>query len=281
MLGGGLVPGTLTVVLGATGIGKTQLAVQYAGARATAEGRRGLIFDMTARGDSQNHSDYAQRICNWQLETRSADQTVPLDSFFDNGRIDGDYLHVFDYGGRRVTKQDLEFEQWREWQAELNAKLRNAIAFFYGNFINGCHRVVVDGMEPSERPQESIQFQLFEYIYHQVLRKEPEWVARDFFRERYRQLASAAAQHPYSHNSISCLLLSTSKETMLDDLLTRPLDEGDALSNANTLVLMGKIRVGNRMRRALHIAKHRGSVCSEEIVPFEIDDAGLKLRAGA
>ncbi|MEY2727842.1 MAG: hypothetical protein RLZZ458_3709, partial [Planctomycetota bacterium] len=29
-LGGGLIPGTLTVVMGATGIGKTQLGVRYA-----------------------------------------------------------------------------------------------------------------------------------------------------------------------------------------------------------------------------------------------------------
>ncbi len=30
MLGGGLLPGTLTVVLGATGIGKTQLGISFA-----------------------------------------------------------------------------------------------------------------------------------------------------------------------------------------------------------------------------------------------------------
>ena len=35
LLGGGLVPGTLTVVMGATGIGKTQLGVQFARAGIT------------------------------------------------------------------------------------------------------------------------------------------------------------------------------------------------------------------------------------------------------
>jgi KaiC/GvpD/RAD55 family RecA-like ATPase len=37
LLGGGLIPGTLTVVLGSTGIGKTQLGLQfaYAGRRQT------------------------------------------------------------------------------------------------------------------------------------------------------------------------------------------------------------------------------------------------------
>ena len=32
LLGGGLLPGTLTVVMGATGIGKTQLGLGYANA---------------------------------------------------------------------------------------------------------------------------------------------------------------------------------------------------------------------------------------------------------
>ena len=50
-------------------------------------------------------------------------------------------------------------------------------------------RVVIDGIEPTDRPSESIQFNLFEYVYHQILRKDPEWVARDLFREPYRQHA--------------------------------------------------------------------------------------------
>src|SRR6476469_1365451 len=63
-LGGGLIPGTLTVVLGATGIGKTQLGIQFAAAGRTREGTPGVIFDMTARLDSQNHADYANRIAD-------------------------------------------------------------------------------------------------------------------------------------------------------------------------------------------------------------------------
>ena len=62
-LGGGLIPGTLTVVMGATGIGKTQLGVRYAHTGATQDGQTGVIFDLTTRGDSQNQSEYAQRMC--------------------------------------------------------------------------------------------------------------------------------------------------------------------------------------------------------------------------
>ena len=64
----------------------------------------------------------------------------------------------------------------------------------------------------------------------------------------------------------------------LDQLIGRPLDEGDLLSNANTLIHMGKIRDGNKLRRAIYIAKHRGSSASEEIHPFDIGDEGLCIR---
>ncbi len=277
LLGGGLLPGTLTVIAGATGIGKTQLGVQYAAAGAQQEGRRGVFFDLSARGDSQSHAAYAQRICAWQLSV--ANSEIPLHDFFDQAGELGDYLHIFDYSGRRVTKQDLEFEQWQNWQAELNLKLSGAIGFLYGSFLSGAQRVVVDGVEPTERPHDSIQLNLFEYIYHQVLRKDSEWVARDLFRERYRQHAEEARRRRYEPERIGCVLLYTSHEIMLDDLICRPLDEGDLLSNANTLIYLGKTRTGDRVGRGLYIAKHRGSECSDAIVPYEIGTGGISLAA--
>ena len=39
-LGGGLIPGTLTVIMGATGIGKTQLGLSYANAGLAQDGER-------------------------------------------------------------------------------------------------------------------------------------------------------------------------------------------------------------------------------------------------
>ena len=276
-LGGGLLPGTLTVVVGATGIGKTQLAIQHANAGQAQEGRRGVVFDMSARGDSQCHAEYALRMFDWTMSKVAGDQMIKLDAFFAAERQHGDYLHVFDYSGRRVTKRDLDFDQWQQWQAELNAKLRSAIAFLYGNCVQGVRRFVVDGIEPTDRPHESIQFNLFEYIYHQVIRKDAEWVARDLFRETYRRNAADASTHAYDATSNSCLLLVTSHDAMLDDMLVRPLDEGDALANANTLIYMGKIRDGNRIERGLVVAKHRGSACDDQISRFHIDDAGIQV----
>jgi hypothetical protein len=118
---------------------------------------------------------------------------------------------------------------------------------------------------------------LFEYIYHQVLRKDPEWVARDLFREQYRANADVIARHTYDFNQIGCMLLSTSHEVLLDDLISRHLAEGDVLANANTLILMGRVRHGNRLGRGLYVAKHRGSACTDEILDYEITDNGIRL----
>jgi KaiC/GvpD/RAD55 family RecA-like ATPase len=276
LLGGGLVRGTLTVVCGATGIGKTQLGIQLCHAGLSQEGRRGIVFDMSARGDAQNHSEYARRMFGWPLTQVDACQPLPLEAFFSSGPP-GDYLHVFDSIGRRVTKRDLDFDSYHDWQAQLVGRLNAAIAFFYGNFIHGVRRCVVDGIEPVERPSDSIQMEMFEYVYHQILRKESDWVARDLLREHYRQQATDVDAQRYDYTQIGCLFLYTSAESMLDQLIDRPLDEGDLLSNANTVIYMGKIRDGLKLRRALYIAKHRGSAASDEIHPYEISDAGLRI----
>ena len=82
LLGGGLIPGTLTVIFGATGIGKTQLGLQFAHAGETQEGQRGAIFDCSSRGDSQSHAEYARRMFDWRLNAMDAERPVELDDFF-------------------------------------------------------------------------------------------------------------------------------------------------------------------------------------------------------
>ena len=277
-LGGGLLPGTLTVLVGSTGIGKTQFGLQFAHAGLEQEGMPGIIFDMTARGDSQNHADYARRMFGWEPVTGDPEARIDLTRFFAADRPRDDYLHIFDTHGRRVTRNDLDFDAWHDWQAELARRLNTTIAFFYGNFVRGVRRAVIDGIEPVDRPSDSVQFELFEYIYHQILRKDAEWVARDLFREHYRENAEAVAAHTYDPRPIGCMLLYTSHETTLDGLIERPLDEGDLLANANTIIHLGKIREGTRFRRAMYVTKHRGSVCPDEIIPYTIDDRGIKLE---
>ena len=277
LLGGGLLPGTLTVVVGATGIGKTQLGLQFARAGLEQEGHCGILFDMTARGDSQNHADYARRMFQWTL--RPASLAPPaLEGFFAPATAPGDCLHVFDRQGQRVTRRDLDFDAWHDWQAELARRLQATIGFFYGNFARGVRRAVIDGVEPVGRPSDSIQLDLFEYIYHQILRKDAEWVARDLFRQAYREHAAEAAARRYEFSDVGCMLLYTCAETLLDAQIERPLSEGDVLANANTIIHLGKIREGTRFRRAMYVAKHRGSVCPDEILPYGIDEGGIRLE---
>jgi KaiC/GvpD/RAD55 family RecA-like ATPase len=274
-LGGGLLPGTLTVVMGATGVGKTQLSLSYCNAGQTQEGQRGVIYDLTTRGDSQNHSAYAQQSYGWSMRTRRLVDRIDPNIVWAANEIRSDYLHAFDRTGRRVTIGEMQPEEWQEFKADLMRRLDQTIAFFYGNFVHGVRRAVVDGVEPTERDADSFQFHLFDYVYHQILRKEHDWLARDLFRVHYRAQEERVQQHAYNHSEISGMLSYTSHEIMLNDLIERPVQSGDVLSNANTVILMGKTRSGSKIGRALYVAKHRGSVCEECILPFTINDSGI------
>jgi KaiC/GvpD/RAD55 family RecA-like ATPase len=276
MLGGGLLPGRLTVVLGATGIGKTQLGLQFLNHGLQQEGQRGIIYDMTSRGDSQSHADYAQRLFDWTLREGAVHGQLAAD-LWSAGTARADTLHLFARSGRRVTLADMDFDQQKEWKAELNRKLLDTIRFFYGNFIHGVRRCVIDGVEPAERASDSFQYELFEYIHNQILRKEFDWVARDLLRQEFSRHAEQVAAHAYDVCSIGCLMLCTTKEVLLEDLIARPIESGDVLANANTIIVMGKTREDGRMGRALHIAKHRASACDERIAPFAIGPHGLVL----
>jgi len=276
-LGGGLIPGTLTVVAGATGAGKTQLGLRWANAGFSAEGHRGVLCDLTSRGDSQNHADYASRLFGWNLSEYALTPAIDYEQAWDFARSIGDYFRPIARHGRRVTQADLEPEQWHEWKSELSRVLRCAAGFFYQHFARGSRRVVFDGLEPVERFSESIQFEFFEYIYHHVLRQDDEWAAREWFREKYRANAEAVLRHRYDQRAIGCLYLYTTPHVMLDDLLAQPITQGDIFANANTIILMGRTQHNGRLGRALAIAKHRGSACGDEIVPYRITEDGLVL----
>ena len=277
MLGGGLLPGTMTVVLGASGIGKTQMGIQFLHQGRQQESKPGIIFDMTSRGDSQNHSNYAKRLFDWDLTSQPASGSPDLAELLKPQRQRPQHLHLFSQSGRRVTENDMSSDEWREWKYEQAKKLDQTIAFFYGNFADGVRRCVIDGIEPADKASDSIQYELFEYVYHQILRKDFDWVARDLFRVHYRAHSDQIAARAYRHEDIGCMLLATSHEVMLDDLISRPLQSGDVLSNANTIILMGKVRQENRLGRSLYIAKHRGSACDDSIRPFEITETGLRF----
>ena len=275
LLGGGLLPGTLTVIAGATGAGKTQLGLSWAHEGLKAEGKLGSIMDLTSRGDSQNHAGYlADR---YGLDLSVFDGIVPQDlsQVFDHDRNWGDYFHPFYRAGKRVTKNDLDDDDWHNWKVELGRTLRLAGFFLYGSMIRGSRRVVVDGVEPTDKFSESIQFEFFEYVYHQILRRDHDWAARELLREQFLKNLPKVESHAYEQKDVGCLYLYTTPHKFLEELIDEPISEGDIFANANTIILMGRTREPGRLGRALHVIKHRGSACGDEIVPYRITDEGF------
>jgi KaiC/GvpD/RAD55 family RecA-like ATPase len=274
-LGGGLIPGTLTVVAGATGAGKTQLGLRWADAGLKAEGQRGVLCDLTSRGDSQSHASYAARLFGWELCEYSLSGTHDHEPAWDKSRPIGDFFHPLDRAGRRVTRADLEPEEWHEWKIELARIYREAAGFFYQHFARGARRAVFDGFEPTGRFSESIQFSFFEYIYHHVVRQDDDWAAREWLRERFHSQRESVLGHRYDQRAIGCLCLYTTNQVMLEELITAPIGEGGILATANTIILMGRTREDGRYGRALAIPKHRGSSCTDDILPYQINGDGL------
>ncbi|MGH7382406.1 MAG: RAD55 family ATPase [Candidatus Methylomirabilales bacterium] len=279
MLGGGLLPGTLTVVYGATGVGKTHLGLTFAFHGERYEGARGLIFDMTARGDSQRHDEYAKRLFGWELEawnhTVWPGQPDPFPPPLALERMR--YCHQFDYGGRleeyQVHKPEgREFR--RTWLAAYAQRWKAVIPFFYFQFAAGARRVVVDGVDPTQVPLESVQLHTFNELYRKIIHQDgevlgmeiliPVWRHRDFIE-----------QHRYNHREVATLLLVTTQETLLPDLIARKVEEGDVGAWANTILVMGKQIKGGEVGRGLYVGKHRGSACSSDIAEYVITEQGL------
>jgi KaiC/GvpD/RAD55 family RecA-like ATPase len=274
-LGGGLLPGTLTLIAGATGAGKTQLGLRWADAGLAQEGHRGVLCDLTSRGDSQNHAQYAARLFDWSLRNYAFTRAPDFGRAWDLAHPLGDYFHPVDRAGRKVTREDLEEEEWHEWKSDMARVLRGATGFFYQHFARGCRRAVFDGLEPASRASESIQFEFLEYIYHHVLRQDDEWAAREWLRENYRANEKSVLTHRYDHRAIGCVCLYTTPQVMLEDLIAQPIGTGELFATANTIILMGRTRHDGRLGRALVVPKHRGSACSDEIIPYRIGEEGI------
>lgn len=278
MLGGGLLPGTLTVVYGATGIGKTHLGLAFANLGWAAEGARGLIVDMNARGDSQQHGAYARRLYAWPLG-RWTHTVMPMaDPYPPAGELEAHYLDVFPWVGRRsdyevATPEGREFD-WG-WKAAYARALYTARPFFYFHFAHGARRVVVDGIEPCQT-DDAIQLYLVDELYRKVIHRDGETLGMEICLPVWQHRAFIDG-HRYDHATITTLLLVTAEEARLEDLVARKVGAGDAGAVANTVLLMGREKVGTRVGRFVAVAKHRGSAMSDEIVEFRISGHGLEF----
>ncbi len=279
MLGGGLLRGTLAVVYGATGIGKTHLGLTFAQHGRQAEGAPGLVLDMNGRGDSQLHHEYAQRLFGWSLGCWTHAVTPMADPFPPREQMGAFYSDAFPWVGRLrdyqvVTPDGPEFD-WG-WKAAYNRALHTVRPFFYFQFGAGSRRVVVDGVEPMSDPAEAIQFFLFDELYRKVVHRDSEILGMEICLPvwKHREFIDS---HRYDHRALTTLLLVTTEETRLEDLLGRKTEAGDLGAVASTILVMGSERVGTRVGRFLCVVKHRGSAMSDEIAEYRIGPEGLTL----
>ena len=83
--------------------------------------------------------------------------------------------------------------------------------------------------------------------------------------------------HRYDHAAVTTVLLVTTEETQLEHLIARKVAAGDIGAVANTIVVMGSERVGNRLGRFLCVVKHRGSAKSDEIAEYRVTERGFEL----
>jgi RecA/RadA recombinase len=280
MLGGGLVPGTLCVAYGATGIGKTHLGLHFAHAGERADGVPGIFFDMNARGDSQQHSAYASRLYGWALERWTHTVTPMADPYPPSGQMAARYCDALPWVGKlrdyQVPTPDGSLELDWNWKAEYNHAMYTVRPFVYFHLGAGCRRIVVDGVEPMDVPGDYIQSFLFDELYRKVIHRDsetlgmeiclPVWKHRDFI-----------DSHRYDHAAVTTLLLVTTEETQLEHLIARKVASGDIGAVANTILVMGSERVGNRLGRFLCVVKHRGSAKSDEIAEYRITERGLEF----
>lgn len=274
-LGGGLLPGSLTMLIGATGVGKTQFGIHFAAAGNKLESSAAAFIDLSSRGDSQNHQDYAHRLFQRQLRFVDLAHDLPAMPTEKPAEI----MAFLGYGGRRVLRSQLDVDQWHEWQSDMNRRLPQMYRFVYGHLIHGTRRFIVDGIEPLDDSSDSLQLDLLELVYHQMLRKDHDWLAREVLRESFRANAKQVAELAYPPGQSACAVLVTTKQAMLEQLITQPMSDGDLAATANTVIFLGRTMQDGQLGRALYIAKHRGSYAESEILPFEIDDSGIVMTA--
>jgi KaiC/GvpD/RAD55 family RecA-like ATPase len=277
MLGGGLLPGTLTVAYGATGIGKTHLGITFGAHGRKADGARGLVFDMNARGDSQQHHEYAKRLHGWELGRWTHTVTPMAEPYPPAEQMEAFYCDALEWAGKvrdyQVQTPDGPEFDWN-WKAMYNHAFYTVRPFVYFHLAAGSRRIVVDGIEPMDVPADYIQPYLFDQLYRTVIHRDAETLGMEICLPvwRHREFIDA---HRYDHETVTTLLLVTTEETQLEHLIARKVASGDIGAVANTILVMGSERIGSRLGRFMYVVKHRGSAKSDEIVEYRITESGL------
>jgi KaiC/GvpD/RAD55 family RecA-like ATPase len=278
MLGGGLLPGTLTVVYGATGLGKTHLGLTFARAGLAAGEAPGIVFDMNARGDSQQHHAYAERLFDWPLRRWTHAVTPMAEPHPPAEQMQAYYCDALGWVGKlrdyQVPAPDGSLELDWNWKSEYNHALYTVRPFVYFHLGAGTRRIVIDGIEPMDVPADYIQPFLVDELYRKTIHRDSETLGMEICMPVWKHRAFIDA-HRYDHAAVTTVLLVTTEETQLEHLLARKVAAGDLGAVANTIVVMGSERVGQRLARYVAVVKHRGSAMSDEIAEYRVTESGL------
>ena len=278
MLGGGLLPGTLTVVYGATGIGKTHLGLTFARAGVSAGEAPGIVFDMNARGDSQQHHAYAERLFGWPLRRWTHAVTPMAEPHPPAEQMQAYYCDALGWVGKlrdyQVPAPDGSLELDWNWKSEYNHALYTVRPFVYFHLGAGTRRIVVDGIEPMDVPADYIQPFLVDELYRKTIHRDSETLGMEICLPVWKHRAFIDA-HRYDHAAVTTVLLVTTEETQIEHLLARKVAAGDLGAVANTILVMGSERVGQRLARFLAVVKHRGSAMSDQLAEYRVTESGL------
>jgi hypothetical protein len=195
------------------------------------------------------------------------------------GELEANYSDALPWIGRVRDYQVPTPDGWEfdwNWKSSYARALYTVRPFFYFHFANGTRRVAVDGVEPTENPADSIQLYMFNDLYQKVIHREAETLGMEICLPvwQYREYIDS---HCYDHREVTTVLLMTTEETRLDDLIARKVEAGDLGAVANTIILMGRERVGNRLGRFCCVAKHRGSAMADEIAEYRVTERGLEF----
>jgi hypothetical protein len=168
----------------------------------------------------------------------------------------------------------LEFD-WN-WKAQYNQALYTVRPFVYFHLAAGSRRIMVDGIEPMDVPGDYIQPYIFDDLYRKTIHRDSETLGMEICMPVWKHQAFIDA-HRYDHAGVTTMLLVTTEETQLEHLIARKVAAGDIGAVANTIVVMGSERVGNRLARLLCVVKHRGSAKSDEIAEYRVTERGFEL----
>lgn len=280
-LGGGFLPGTMVLIRGARGSGKTKFGLTFAAQGLAQEGARGIVLDLSVSGDEQRHAAYALEQSRWKIKPWNLDRQAVLKKWPTSKKVSSmTCLHVVsqDYEVESVDRSRLSFEEFETLNKRFDYRMDLVQPLVFFQRYYGSRRIVLDGLEPTDDPLGSAQQSLIRRIYTRVLQASSEDLGRELFREGYQSRISRIRKHSFPAREAVVLTLETSKKISLDELVKEPTVPGSLDALANTVILMGERDEGDRVEPYLYVAKHRGSYRDSRKLPILLSAKGVKIK---